>query len=128
MTPKKAYDDQKRRAEYRGIGWLFTYEEWLEMWLLSGKWFDRGRAPDKYCMCRFGDSGPYSVRNCFISTNRVNQRERWEGREKVTNALALEICNRYLNTKMSQREVAELYGIDQSYVSRIVNEKRKKMS
>ena len=126
MTPKKAYDDQKRHAEARNIEWLFTYEEWLEKWLVSGKWHERGRKLEQFCMCRFGDEGPYSTRNCFISTNQENLMQRWEGREKITNGLAREISEMYLTTSLSQREVADKFGVDQSYVSRIVNKKRKK--
>ena len=128
MTPKKAYDDQKRHAGDRGIIWSFTYEEWLEMWLVSGNWSFRGREPDQFCMCRYGDTGPYSQRNCFISTNRVNQRQRWEGKEKITNPLAVEITDMYLTTDYSQYKVGKIFGVDQSYVSRIVNKKRKKLA
>lgn len=96
------------------------------MWLTSGKWELRGRGQNLYCMCRYGDEGPYSYRNCFIDTNANNQRQRWEGREKITNQLAAEICEMYLSTDYSQREVGEIFGVDQSYVSRIVNNKRKK--
>lgn len=126
MTPKKAYDDQVRHANARGIKWLFTYEEWLEKWLLSGKWHERGKGLDQFCMCRFNDEGAYSYRNCFIATNQENLRQRWEGREKVTNTTAKEISEMYLNTSLSQREIADKFGVDQSYVSRIVNKKRKK--
>jgi len=126
VTPKKAYDDQKRHAEARNIFWSFTYEEWLEMWLVSGMWQSRGREPEQFCMCRVGDEGPYSYRNCFIATNEQNQRQRWEGREKITNTLAGEICDMYLTTDYSQYEVGKIFGVDQSYVSRIVNKKRKK--
>jgi len=126
LTPKKAYDDQKRHAQARGIAWSFVYEEWLEVWLISGKWDQRGRGPEKYCMCRYGDTGPYSYRNCFIATNSENQRQRWEGVEKITNRLANEISELYLTTDYSQRQVAKIFGVDQSYVSRIVNKKRKK--
>ena len=126
MRPSKAYDDQKRHADARGIDWQFTYEEWLEMWLLSNKWEQRGRKPDEYCMSRYGDEGPYSIRNCCIKTNKENQRERWEGREKITNPLAREIVEAYLTTKVTQEQVAKMFGVDQSYVSRIVSTKRKK--
>ena len=126
MTPRKAYDDQMRHAQSRGITWSFVYEEWLELWLVSGKWEQRGREPSSYCMCRYGDVGPYSYRNCFIATNEENQRQRWEGREKITNNLAQEIADLYLTTDYSQREIGKIFGVDQSYVSRIVNKKRKK--
>lgn len=44
----------------------------------------------------------------------------------VDNQKASEIIDLYLNTKLSQREVGQRFGVDQSYVSRIVNKKRKK--
>jgi len=126
LTPRKAYDDQKRHAGSREIPWAFVYEEWLEMWLVSGKWGQRGRGSEEYCMCRYGDTGPYSYRNCFIATNSENQRQRWEDVEKITNSLAKEITEFYLTTDCTQRQVAKIFGVDQSYVSRIVNKKRKK--
>lgn len=126
MTPRKAYDDQRHHALERKIPWAFCYDEWLEMWLVSGKWGSRGREPSQFCMCRVGDTGPYSVRNCFIATNEENCRQRWEGVEKITNKLAAEICDMYLSTDFTQLQVAKIFGVDQSYVSRIVNKKRKK--
>lgn len=128
MTPKKAYDDQKRHAADRDIVWNFTYEEWLELWLLSGKWGSRGREPNQFCMCRTGDTGPYSPRNCFIVTNEENQRQRWSGKEKITNKLANEISDLYLTTDLTQAQVAKVYDVDQSYVSRIINKKRKRLA
>jgi len=126
MTPKRAYGDQMRHAGERGIVWLFTYEEWLEKWLVSGKWFERGRKPEQFCMCRVGDDGPYSNRNCFIATVEENLIQRWEGREKITNSVAREIHEMYSTTTASQKEIAYKFDVDQSYVSRIVNKKRKK--
>mgnify|MGYP003649985799 FL=1 len=95
------------------------------MWLVSGKWDQRGRTSGTYCMGRIGDVGPYSKRNCFILTKEENQRQQWEGVEKITYLLADRIRDRYNNTKLSQREVGLEFGIDPSYVSRIVNNKRK---
>ena len=34
----------------------------------SGRWEQRGRARDKYVMCRRNDTGPYSVSNVYIAT------------------------------------------------------------
>ena len=125
MSPSKAYDDQLRHASDRGIEWLFTYSEWLEMWLVSGKWEQRGRDSGTYCMSRKGDIGPYSTRNCLIVTKEENQSQRWEGVEKITDSLADKIRERYKNTQLSQREVGLEFDVDQSYVSRIINNKRK---
>ena len=125
MKPNRAYDDHRRHAQDRGIAWLFTYSSWLEMWLVSGKWEQRGRSSGEYCMGRKGDIGAYSPRNCFIISTEENQRQRWESVEKITDTLASSIRDRYRNTELTQREIALEFDVDQSYVSRIVNMKRK---
>ena len=126
MTPKKAYNDQWRHARDRNIEFNMSYDEWLEMWLVSGNWANRGKKSGQYVMCRYGDVGPYSVRNCYIGTVEQNGRDRWEGREKITNQKALEIYDLYTNTEMTQAEIGKLYNINPSYVSRVVSGKRKK--
>jgi hypothetical protein len=125
-NPKKAYSNQQRQAIARSIDWLFTYESWLEAWLVSNKWAERGKALSSYCMCRYGDKGPYSPRNCFIGTVEDNLRERWIGKEKITDTLATKIEVTYFTTELTQYQIAEQFDIDQSYVSKIVNKKRKK--
>tara|TARA_R110000822_G_C15070557_1_gene468539 strand:+ start:196 stop:432 length:237 start_codon:yes stop_codon:yes gene_type:complete len=76
-------------------------------------------------MSRKGDVGPYSKRNCLIITVEENQSQRWDGVEKITDSLADKIRDRYKNTQLAQWEVGLEFGVDQSYVSRIVNNKRK---
>lgn len=76
-------------------------------------------------MCRYGDSGPYSKRNCYIGSVEQNQRDRWEGVEKINNQKAEEIYKLYTTTNKTQKEIGKEFGVDQSYVSRIVNNKRK---
>ena len=125
MTPKKAYDDQKRHAETRGIAWEFEYEEWLEMWLLSGKWKERGRKKDQYVMCRFGDVGAYSPRNCYIDLVDNNNQLRWESARKLLPQQYLDIVMLWANTRISQYEIAKRYGVDQSYVSKIIAKYKK---
>lgn len=126
MSPLEAYHEQARHAEERGIKWFFSYADWLEMWLLSGKWFERGKRKNQYCMCRYGDTGPYSTRNCYIGTVEQNQRDRWDLKEKITNEKAREIAELYLGTNATQRELAAKYGVDQSYISRIISKVRKR--
>lgn len=63
---------QKWRAARRGIKFLMTFEEWLEVWEQSGKLMLRGRGRGKYCMARFGDKGPYKVGNVEIITHEKN--------------------------------------------------------
>jgi len=127
VSPKKAYDDQKRHAEDRGIEWSMPYEDWLEIWLLSGKWSERGRKSGQYCMCRIGDTGPYSKRNCFISTTDKNQQARWENVRKLQPKVYKDVYELYTSTDLSQYAVAEIFGVDQSYVSKIVSKIKKEL-
>lgn len=76
-TPKGRYVQQKQQSIARGISWEISFEEWWSLWELSGKWEQRGFAKGKYCMCRNGDVGPYSVDNVRIDTTDRNKSERW---------------------------------------------------
>lgn len=120
MTPSKAYDDQKRHAKARGIPWAFTYSEWLEMWLVSGKWEQRGKKGGQYCMCRYFDTGAYSPKNCYIALTDENQQTRWATSRKILKDDHQEIARMWLDTDMTQSEVAANFGVHQSYVSKLI--------
>jgi hypothetical protein len=63
----------KRRAKGRGIPFLMSFTEWWGVWQASGKWHERGRRRDQYCMARHGpDIGPYKIGNVKIVTNSQN--------------------------------------------------------
>jgi hypothetical protein len=66
--PYTKYRYQKSTAKKRGIVWEFIFETWWKVWSDSGKWEERGQAAHNYCMCRKGDTGPYSVDNVYIDT------------------------------------------------------------
>ncbi len=53
-------------AKQRGVEWLFTEAEWLDVWKSSGHFEKRGRGPGCYQMARFGDCGPYAPWNVLI--------------------------------------------------------------
>lgn len=125
MTPKKAFNDHKTHARERNISFLFTYSEWLEMWMLSGKWNERGKTSKCYVMARYGDIGAYSLRNCKIISVEENCNERWEGKKDITDKQAIEIKHMYKNTNYSQKEIAKIFNVSQSHVSRIINGKRR---
>lgn len=72
---KKAYVQQRSNANTRGIEFKLTFDEWKQFWLDSGKWEQRGRGAEKYCMCRVGDSGAYELGNVFIALGRQNVSE-----------------------------------------------------
>lgn len=68
----KAYTQHKSNAKTRGIEMLLTFEEWKAIWINSGKWEQRGKGSNKYCMCRVNDAGHYSLGNVFIDLNKNN--------------------------------------------------------
>ena len=72
---------------------MLTYEEWVSIWEQSGKLQLRGKGRGLYCMARYGDKGPYSLENVFITLNECNLREgnlgrspSAETREKISKA------------------------------------------
>jgi len=81
---KAAYRYQCRSAKYRGIPFLLNFKEWLDIWNASGKWGERGRHKNEYCMARKNDEGPYELGNVYITTCSANgadyQRRRRAGK------------------------------------------------
>lgn len=71
----KAYTQHKSNAKTRGVSFLFTFEQWRDWWIATGKWELRGRGRGKYCMRRHGDVGPYSIDNVFCGLNEENVRD-----------------------------------------------------
>lgn len=69
---KTKYGNQKDSAKRRGVEWQFTFEEWMRVWIDSGKWEMRGRGKGQYCMARHGDVGPYNTSNVSIILSQKN--------------------------------------------------------
>ena len=95
-----AYKQQKkncgRRKDRNGtpIEMRLTFEQWLDIWLSSGKWEQRGRGTGKYVMSRVDDLGHYELGNVKVSLNADNIREsaprvraKLLGRPNVKNSL-----------------------------------------
>lgn len=70
-----AYRAQRKNARVRGIGFLLTFSEWLQVWRESGKLDERGRTGGCYVMSRRGDVGPYAIGNVFIQLHAENVKE-----------------------------------------------------
>lgn len=66
---------QRQAAFKRGVGWEITFPEWLEIWIASGQWINRGSGIGKFCMARNGDIGPYKVGNVSIQLCTQNSRD-----------------------------------------------------
>ena len=75
LNAKTKFNAHKSNAKRRGVEFLLTFEQWVDIWSESGKWDERGRGADKYCMCRIGDKGAYSVGNVFIGQGKHNVRD-----------------------------------------------------
>ena len=69
---RKGYTRSKADAKRRGIGFLFTYEEWKQWWLDTGKWELRGKTNGSYQMCRKNDTGSYCLENVYCDTVEAN--------------------------------------------------------
>lgn len=54
---------------------LLTFEEWVEWWVDTGHYHDRGIKIGQYVMSRFGDKGDYTLDNIFCQTTENNLRE-----------------------------------------------------
>lgn len=76
-SPKGKYAYQKYKAKKRGIEFLLTFEQWLDIWLKSGHMDERGTLHNKhYVMSRHKDKGPYAVGNVEIISHGANVADR----------------------------------------------------
>lgn len=89
----RSFNEQRRNAESRGIGWELTVHEWWRIWEESGKWAERGRGRGRYVMARTGDAGPYKAGNVRIATSDENMKEAAAVRRKVSQNLANDGAN-----------------------------------
>jgi len=64
----------KGDAKRRGIPFLLTFEDWLDIWTKSGRLEKRGHGRGRYVMARFGDRGGYEVGNVEIILFEENAR------------------------------------------------------
>ena len=55
MLPKGQFRYQRQRAKRRGISFLLTFDQWLQIWNASAHFAERGKGHGKYCMSRRGD-------------------------------------------------------------------------
>lgn len=73
---QRRYIEHLCNARQRGIPFLLTFEQWAEIWRLSGKWDQRGARKGQYVMARPGDRGAYEVGNVVICRAEENRAER----------------------------------------------------
>ena len=106
---KRKWWNQKQKAKQRGIVWDFPFEEWLQFWLDSGHWLERGiKTSGSYVMSRFGDKGPYHKDNVEIKTNRENLSEGNKGRASTHHMVVCPECGyEFMNRTISQHRNSE---------------------
>lgn len=75
----RKYIDHKGNAAKRGVDFLLTFEEWLDIWTKSGHYHERGSRRGQYCMSRYGDTGPYALGNIFIQLTSQNTSDAQNG-------------------------------------------------
>jgi hypothetical protein len=99
---KSKYYEHRQNARRRKIEFILTYDEWMNIWLQSGHWENRGRGADKYAMCRYNDIGPYSVNNVYIDLNRTNS-----GLARIGDKNSIEHTNKIIKAlKGKQKTIA----------------------
>ena len=76
---KLRYHQQREGAVVRGIFFLLSFEEWLDVWISSGHLHERGNKRGQYCMARIGDLGPYMLSNVTIMLSSQNISEAKKG-------------------------------------------------
>ena len=77
---KQKYVVHKVGAQMRGIDFCFSFNEWLQFWLDSKHWYERGNKKGQYCMSRYNDEGPYRADNVFIQLHGENSRQAHTGK------------------------------------------------
>jgi hypothetical protein len=106
---RKKFIAHKNRSATKKIQFEFTFDEWLNMWLESGHWYERGKKKGQYVMSRKGDAGPYSIDNVYINTHANNIREAWLGKKRGPASLEHKELNRIsqIGKKQSQETISK---------------------
>lgn len=109
------------RKIYYGRGILIC-EEWKNNFLSFKKWAEKNGYDEHLEIDRKDNNGPYSPENCRFVTRVVNSRNR--NYSRTNPQIIKEIKRRYFSDGFSQKDLASLYNIDQSCISRIINNKK----
>ena len=80
---RRRYHRHKCVAKQRKVPFELTYDEWITIWLSSGKYDLMGYGNGKYCMSRNNDIGPYKVGNVFIQPHTKNVIDALKGKKKT---------------------------------------------
>jgi hypothetical protein len=69
-----------KRIDCQGtpIEFKLTFDEWLDIWISSEKFGQRGIRKGQYCMSRYNDIGHYEIGNVFIQPVQQNTKDGWK--------------------------------------------------
>jgi hypothetical protein len=70
---RRDWTNARSNAKRRNIPFDLTYEQWSDVWRLSGKWHERGRRTGQYQMDRKDNASGYSPGNIQIVVGAVNR-------------------------------------------------------
>ncbi|WP_039967909.1 hypothetical protein [Pseudomonas chlororaphis] len=118
-SPCQAFHNQYQNAVIRKVEWKLKFWEWWQVWVESGKWEERGRGSEGYCMCRVGDEGAYEIGNVYIGTIVHNS--------TLGRTLAFERTERrtafyyVIHSAGGRKAVSEELGVPRQYISQLAN-------
>jgi hypothetical protein len=129
-TARDKYRLHKNDAAKRGIPFELPYRVWLQIWMASGHWKERGPLKGQYVMARHGDVGAYAFGNVKIVTTEENRAEqklteatrkkmRASGRIKVftkTHRHAISMTNRGVGNAHAKLDDQKVLEIRATYV------------
>ncbi len=107
--------------KYYGGKGIFVCKEWSDDFFTFKKWAINNNYQENLEIDRKDNSGPYSPENCRFVTRLVNSRNR--DCTKTNPEIRKEIKEKYFSGKFLQKELADLYNIETSCISRIVRDK-----
>jgi len=71
---RQRYSTHRSSALKRNVKFELTFEEWYYWWLSNGvdKNYPTTSGPERPCMCRYNDTGAYSLANIYYGTISSN--------------------------------------------------------
>jgi hypothetical protein len=75
---KEKYGNQKFKARKRKIAWNINFNQWYDWWLAQGvdkNQHNSYKGKHLLCMCRYNDTGPYSLDNIYCATKSQNSKD-----------------------------------------------------
>jgi hypothetical protein len=79
-SPRSRFIQRRARAKQRGIPFMLSYQQWLDIW--GDKLPLRGRGLGRLCMASRRDRGGYQRHRVEIIADNKNVEDRWDYKRK----------------------------------------------